>query len=77
MVSILSQYCINVTDLERSVAFWRDVMGIPEQSRTDIPGAREVVRTGVGLSPRGELELDTPTGQRLISAGDVLLTSAA
>jgi BirA family biotin operon repressor/biotin-[acetyl-CoA-carboxylase] ligase len=30
-----------------------------------------------GLSPRGELELDTDGGRRLIAAGDVLLTSAA
>jgi BirA family biotin operon repressor/biotin-[acetyl-CoA-carboxylase] ligase len=31
----------------------------------------------VGLSPRGELELDTTDGRRLIAAGDVLLSSAA
>lgn len=31
----------------------------------------------VGLSPRGELELETPAGRRLIAAGDVLLPSAA
>jgi hypothetical protein len=30
-----------------------------------------------GLSPRGELELDTPTGRRLIAAGDVFLPRAA
>jgi BirA family biotin operon repressor/biotin-[acetyl-CoA-carboxylase] ligase len=30
-----------------------------------------------GLSPRGELELDTNEGPRLIAAGDVLLPSAA
>lgn len=30
-----------------------------------------------GLSPRGELELDTATGVRLIAAGDVLLPNAA
>jgi lactoylglutathione lyase len=39
----LGQYCINVSNLERSVEFWQDVIGIPVQSRTDIPGAREVV----------------------------------
>jgi lactoylglutathione lyase len=43
MENSLGQYCINVTDLERSVAFWEGVVGIPVQSRTDIPGAREVV----------------------------------
>lgn len=30
-----------------------------------------------GLSPRGELELDTENGRRLIAAGDVLLPNAA
>jgi lactoylglutathione lyase len=43
MENSLGQYCINVADLERSVAFWEGVVGIPVQSRTDIPGAREVV----------------------------------
>jgi lactoylglutathione lyase len=43
MENTLGQYCINVSDLERSVSFWQDVVGIPVQSRTDIPGAREVV----------------------------------
>jgi lactoylglutathione lyase len=43
MENSLGQYCINVADLERSVAFWQDVVGIPVQSRTEIPGAREVV----------------------------------
>jgi lactoylglutathione lyase len=43
MENSLGQYCINVTDLERSVAFWEGVVGIPVQSRTEIPGAREVV----------------------------------
>jgi lactoylglutathione lyase len=40
---ILGQYCINVRDLDRSVAFWEGVMGIPVQSRTEIPIAREAV----------------------------------
>ena len=43
MENSLGQYCINVRDLERSVAFWTDVVGIPVQSRTEIPTAREVV----------------------------------
>jgi lactoylglutathione lyase len=43
MPQILGQFCITVSDLERSVAFWEGVMGIPVQSRTEIPGAREVV----------------------------------
>ena len=43
MENSLGQYCVNVSDIERSVAFWRDVVGIPVQSETEIPGVREVV----------------------------------
>ena len=43
MVSILSQYCINVTDIEKSIEFWDGVIGIPLQSRTDIPNAKEAI----------------------------------
>ena len=34
----LGQICINVTDIEKSIEFWDGVMGIPLQSRTEIPG---------------------------------------
>jgi lactoylglutathione lyase len=51
MENSLGQYCVNVADIERSVAFWRDVVGIPVQSETEIPGVREVVlQAGVGGS---------------------------
>jgi lactoylglutathione lyase len=43
MVSILSQYCINVSDLDRAIEFWEGIVGIPVQSRTDIPNAKEAV----------------------------------
>jgi lactoylglutathione lyase len=43
MENTLGQYCINVADLERAEKFWSEVIGIPVQSRTEIPGAREVV----------------------------------
>jgi lactoylglutathione lyase len=39
----LGQYCINVSDMDRAVAFWEGVVGIPVQSRTEIPGVKEVV----------------------------------
>lgn len=42
-----------------------------QQGETSLEGAI------AGLSNRGELELDTPSGRRLIAAGDVLLSSAA
>jgi lactoylglutathione lyase len=43
MVSILSQYCINVSDIEKSIEFWDGVIGIPLQSRTEIPNAKEAI----------------------------------
>lgn len=43
MVSILSQYCINVSDLDKAIEFWEGIVGIPVQSRTDIPNAKEAV----------------------------------
>ena len=43
MVSILSAYCINVTDIDRSIEFWRDTVGIPLVSRTEIPNAKEAI----------------------------------
>ena len=43
MGQIIGQFCINVTDLERSIGFWRDLCGIPLRSRTEIPTALEAV----------------------------------
>lgn len=49
MPQILGQFCINVSDIERSIAFWDGVLGIPLQSRTEIPGVLEAVHQ----SPEG------------------------
>jgi lactoylglutathione lyase len=43
MENTLGQYCINVSDIDRAVEFWEGVVGIPVQSRTDIPNVKEVV----------------------------------
>jgi lactoylglutathione lyase len=43
VVSILSQYCINVRDLDRAIEFWNGVCGLPVVSRTDIEVAKEAV----------------------------------
>lgn len=43
MVSILAQYCINVSDLERAIEFWNGVCGIPVVSRTDLGSIREAI----------------------------------
>jgi lactoylglutathione lyase len=43
MVSILSQYCINVRDMDKAIEFWEGVIGIPVVSRTDLGTAREAI----------------------------------
>jgi catechol 2,3-dioxygenase-like lactoylglutathione lyase family enzyme len=42
MTTWLGQYCINVTDLDRSVAFY-EALGLECTSRTDIPDALEAI----------------------------------
>jgi lactoylglutathione lyase len=42
VTSWMGQYCINVSDLEASVAFY-ETLGIPNASRTEIDQAREAV----------------------------------
>ncbi len=42
MANWLGQYCINVTDLERTVAFY-EALGLECTSRTEIPNAREAI----------------------------------
>jgi lactoylglutathione lyase len=43
MVSILSQYCIYVSDLEKAIEFWDDTLGIPLVSRTDLGTIKEAI----------------------------------
>src|SRR5690606_29641096 len=43
VAQIIGQICFNVTDIERSIDFWENVMGVPLQSRTEIPGVLEAV----------------------------------
>ena len=64
MENSLGQYCINVSDLDRSVEFWSEVIGIPVQSRTEIPTAKEVVLQaevgGSRIQLAQQLEQDGP-----------------
>ena len=43
MATTVGQYCINVTDLERSERFYVDIIGLKVQTRTQIPNVDEVV----------------------------------
>ena len=60
----LGQYCINVTDLDRAVAFY-ETLGLECTSRTDIEQAREAIvespdRKGAKLQLAQQLGQDGP-----------------
>jgi BirA family transcriptional regulator, biotin operon repressor / biotin---[acetyl-CoA-carboxylase] ligase len=57
-------------------AWLQRAYGIGQEARV-VQGETILEGRIVGLSPRGELELDTSTGRRLIAAGDVFLPRAA
>jgi BirA family biotin operon repressor/biotin-[acetyl-CoA-carboxylase] ligase len=57
-------------------AWLKRAHGLGQQARV-VQGAETLEGRIAGLSPRGELELDTASGRRLVAAGDVLVTSAA
>ncbi len=43
MATTVGQYCIYVSDLERSVQFYTDIIGLKPQGRTDIDDVHEAV----------------------------------
>jgi BirA family biotin operon repressor/biotin-[acetyl-CoA-carboxylase] ligase len=54
----------------------RRAHGLGQEARV-VQGGQTLLGRIAGLSPRGELELDTPVGRRLVAAGDVFLSNAA
>lgn len=46
MGSSVGQVCIQVSDMEESVRFYTELLGLTEQSRTQIPNVDEVVVAG-------------------------------
>ncbi len=64
MTQILGQFCIHVRDLERAIGFWEGVVGIPVQSRTDVPDVKEAVlqapQGGSRLQLAQRLDRDEP-----------------
>ena len=46
MKTSFDQFCINVTDLERSVHFYEEVLGFEVTHRIEIPNVTEVVLAG-------------------------------
>ena len=43
MASRVAQFCISVTDLDRSEDFYTNVLGLEVQQRIEIPDAKEIV----------------------------------
>lgn len=43
MATTVGQYCIYVTDLERSIRFYEDIIGLKVQTRTEIEDVHEAV----------------------------------
>jgi len=70
MESWLGQYCINVTDLDRTVAFY-EAIGLTNTSRTDIPQAREAIVEDAG-GKGGKIQL----AQQLANEGPIDMGSA-
>jgi catechol 2,3-dioxygenase-like lactoylglutathione lyase family enzyme len=54
MVASLGQYCLNVTDLEKSVAFY-EALGLTCTSRTEIPQAFEAILEHGGYGSKMQL----------------------
>ena len=48
MKTSVDQYCINVSDLEKSVHFYETVLGLEITHRVEIPNVSEVVLSGEG-----------------------------
>jgi len=48
MKTSLDQFCINVSDLERSVRFYEQALGLTVTHRLEIPNVSEVVLAGAG-----------------------------
>ncbi len=46
MKTSIDQYCINVSDLERSVHFYEKVLGLEVTHRIEVPNVSEVVLAG-------------------------------
>jgi len=64
VVSILSQYCIYVSDLEKAIDFWEKTIGIPLVSRTGLGEINEAIlqspHGGSRLQLAQKLTDDTP-----------------
>ena len=59
MPSRVAQFCISVTDLDRSEQFYTQVMGLDVQERIEIPDAKEIVLGSAGSDAKLQLAQKT------------------
>ena len=72
MASRIAQFCISVTDLQRSEQFYTQVMGLTVLDRIEIPEAKEIVLGSAESSSK--LQLAQKTAQQgAIDHGDEAL----
>tara|TARA_R110002111_G_scaffold102279_1_gene158599 strand:- start:91 stop:498 length:408 start_codon:yes stop_codon:yes gene_type:complete len=72
MASRVGQFCISVTDLQRSEDFYTRVLGLVTQQRIEIPEASEIVLGAEGSD--GKIQLAQKTAQQsAIDHGDEAL----
>ena len=62
MASRLGQFCISVTDLDRSEDFYTRILGLEVQQRIEIPDAKELVLGAEGSD--GKIQLAQKTAQQ-------------
>ena len=79
MVAILSQYCINVSDLDRAIEFWEGVIGIPREPNrySERPERRSCSRprgkpdaTRPALRPRGPIDMGNAMWKLYVNTDD-------
>ena len=62
MASRVAQFCISVTDLDRSEDYYTNVLGLQVQQRIEIPDAKELVLGSEGSE--GMIQLAQKTDQQ-------------
>jgi lactoylglutathione lyase len=72
VVSILSQYCINVRDMDRAIEFWNGVCGLPVVSRTDLDIAKEAILASPHGGSRIQLAQQFDNGDKPIDMGTAM-----
>jgi len=72
MKSRVGQFCINVTDLERSARFYSEVMGLEIQQHIEIPGAKEIILGSSDSDGKIQLAQQLERSPGPINHGDAL-----